>query len=374
MAFNVKDAPFNAVGDGIFDDTLAIQAAIDAAAANNRGAKVIIPEGIYLTTAQLNVDGLGITIEGEGAGDKAAPFGIGPMGPTTILASHTSGAGIRIWQRNCTLKGLQVNSTDGRKAAALSVINAGVRVEPIDVSNARVDGTLIDDVYCIGHPGDGILFSGGEMVGSAIVRSGATASAAHGIVIDGGDRTGRTDKSRPGIMEILHCRASRCHGNALVIGSPSTDAPGLASLPYRVHIQNLECFRLGDVGGPRYGAQCVWVFGENIVFDQCAFGGTDIDGVNGHLAGIYAAGRDIRINDCRYIQTNRGVSVGQRTNLGTKDLIINGASVSQDTAALNPFCVVTAGAKGVKIRAHATSEVASWGTASAGVLDLDIVT
>jgi hypothetical protein len=371
MAFNVMD--FGAIGDGVADDTTAIQAAINAADANNRGAKVILPDGIYLTSAQLNVTGLGTTLEGEGSGDKAAPFGIGPMGPTTILASHTSGAGIRIWERNCTVRGIQVNSTDERKSAPLSVNNAGIRVEPEDYANARVDGTLIEDVYCIGHPGDGILFSGGEMVGSAIVRSGATACKAHGIVIDGGDRTGRADKSRPGIMEILHCRASRCNGNALVIGSPAVDASALASLPYRVHIQNFECFRLGDVGGPRYGAQCVWVFGENIVFDACAFGGTDLNGVNGHLSGIYAAGRDIRLNSCRYIQTNRGVSIGHRSSLGTKDIVVDGASVSQDTAALNPFCLITAGATGIKIRAHSTSEVTNWVQGAAGSYTLDII-
>lgn len=62
--FNVK--AYGAVGDGVTDDTVAIQAALDAAAAAQRG-KVLIPAGQYVVTSQLSVTTSGrIKIEGDG--------------------------------------------------------------------------------------------------------------------------------------------------------------------------------------------------------------------------------------------------------------------------------------------------------------------
>lgn len=74
MIFNVKD--FGAVGDGITDDTAAIQAAIDAANAAG-GGEVYLPEGTWIVSndgdpahgclmmksnVQLNGDGMGLTV------------------------------------------------------------------------------------------------------------------------------------------------------------------------------------------------------------------------------------------------------------------------------------------------------------------------
>lgn len=59
---SVMDAPFNAKGDGITDDTAAIQAAIDAAGVS--GGVVYLPAGIYLC-AGLEINKSGVELRGE---------------------------------------------------------------------------------------------------------------------------------------------------------------------------------------------------------------------------------------------------------------------------------------------------------------------
>lgn len=64
--FNVLD--YGAVGDGIADDTAAIQLAIDAASA--QGGSVYIPTGQYKITATLKVTSDNVVIFGEGASSQ----------------------------------------------------------------------------------------------------------------------------------------------------------------------------------------------------------------------------------------------------------------------------------------------------------------
>lgn len=53
--YNVQDSPFNAVGDGVADDTAAIQAAINAAQADTVTGTVLLPGGRYLVSSTLNI-------------------------------------------------------------------------------------------------------------------------------------------------------------------------------------------------------------------------------------------------------------------------------------------------------------------------------
>jgi chitodextrinase len=61
MAINVKNSPYNAIGDGIADDLNAIQSAIDACP---KGSAVFLPAGKYRITNQLRIT-KGIVLRGE---------------------------------------------------------------------------------------------------------------------------------------------------------------------------------------------------------------------------------------------------------------------------------------------------------------------
>jgi hypothetical protein len=79
-AVNVRD--YGAVGDGVTDDTVAIQAAIDGAVASATTNTLIISDGIYKTTAPLVVS-KGIIIQGESTNSQSADEG------GVINACHT---------------------------------------------------------------------------------------------------------------------------------------------------------------------------------------------------------------------------------------------------------------------------------------------
>ncbi len=57
------------VGDGIADDTLAIQRAIKKASKNNAPAKVVLPKGVFLITSTIKIPA-GITLMGQGYGSS----------------------------------------------------------------------------------------------------------------------------------------------------------------------------------------------------------------------------------------------------------------------------------------------------------------
>lgn len=103
-----------AVGDGVADDTAAIQAAIRLASraaidpidhAQGGGGTVFIPRGVYKVTAQLAWTADGITLAGEGAAASAIKVAI-TKDPTTtdaIKIGDGSGAGRRVHLRDLSI-------------------------------------------------------------------------------------------------------------------------------------------------------------------------------------------------------------------------------------------------------------------------------
>lgn len=154
---NVKD--YGAVGDGVTDDTSAIQAAIEAAAASTRTKTVTVPAGRYVVS-RIFVR-IGVTLEGVGGAvleQKAAgsfstvQIPDGATGATVRnleidgeSASQTGLVnGIDISADRATLEGCYIHDTSGKGVAATApafwVTIRGNRVERAGGSGIGISG------------------------------------------------------------------------------------------------------------------------------------------------------------------------------------------------------------------------------------------
>lgn len=101
---NVMAPPFGAAGNGVADDTAAIQSAINSAAPN--GGVIYLPAGTYKVTSTLTVSVSGTRIVGE------APYAVNIMfqpsasGPCFLFSAGANS----LW--DCMISGLQFQSTD----------------------------------------------------------------------------------------------------------------------------------------------------------------------------------------------------------------------------------------------------------------------
>ncbi|NIA04178.1 MAG: hypothetical protein GWP09_02400 [Nitrospiraceae bacterium] len=115
---NVKD--FGAIGDGIADDTAAIQKAIDI------GKRIYIPKGVYIISSNLTVNNDNVIIEGEGwntiikvnndnvteafnlSGDSIIIRNLVVNGNKGILTDNNTHCGIRIYSNECKVENVYV--------------------------------------------------------------------------------------------------------------------------------------------------------------------------------------------------------------------------------------------------------------------------
>jgi hypothetical protein len=91
---NVLD--YGAVGDGVTDDTAAIQAAIDYAKSEPNGVipSVYLPAGIYKITAPLEINDVrGLRVHGDGRGRPVSQNISDSQGATTIFYDGVAGTG-----------------------------------------------------------------------------------------------------------------------------------------------------------------------------------------------------------------------------------------------------------------------------------------
>jgi hypothetical protein len=166
---SVKD--FGAVGDGVTDDTAAIQAAIDA----NGGAVIFFPVGTYKITSPILITVASTRLVGDA--QRARIYNAGTDDAFkfySILTAQTD------FLSNCAISGFYIYH-----AASATTTGAGVRL-------VQCNSFSLDDVYVLAHP-EGIRVQGGQLNNLTNFQIFASAAMA--------DISGTTDSAMLALLE-----------------------------------------------------------------------------------------------------------------------------------------------------------------------------
>ena len=146
--FNVLN--YGAVGDGITDDTIPIQTALNAAGSSNKGGTVTLFSGKFLITNTLTIP-TGVTFKGVNNGMKRGSFVFNaPISPTNytiigsaIIVGGTSFNAITMVGYNCTIQGIEFHYPNITR----DTVTPAVHGHTISIgSNAH--GCTIRDIQC----------------------------------------------------------------------------------------------------------------------------------------------------------------------------------------------------------------------------------
>ena len=132
----VSVTDFGAVGDGVTDDTAAIQAAIDAVETAG-GGEVVLPPGTYRTTAELD------------AKDRTNPIRISGHGKfNTYIYGDFIAPGDAILDVSFTTNAARINGVDVK---GLGLISNGVLGDPMGLRAMRAQGSTFQDLWSPGN-------------------------------------------------------------------------------------------------------------------------------------------------------------------------------------------------------------------------------
>lgn len=276
---SVKD--FGAVGDGVADDTAAIQAAIDYLLTSNTRGYVFMPAGTYRTTATINVGGSGNIL--QGAGIRA----------TSINCEAASDPAIRVFNDYSGVCDLSVFATGARLAAGYVSGAHGILVQSDPASNFRPSAGVYRSIRVYDQPDTGMLIIGGAW-GSIYEQIIIENCRGHGMRFDGGSLVSHPKLENPGISELTQISIAYNDGSGLIIGSVT----GAANRAIRMHLQNVEVSFNGKDPARLFSNHQAWMFLDTSTLNQCTFDGdTRVGGVITHGALVH--GRTINMSNIR---------------------------------------------------------------------------
>lgn len=381
---NVKD--FGAVGDGIADDTAAINAAI--AALPFFGGTVYFPRGRYRTTATITVTQRDLALVGAGSGGIIAslntwtqnnvPTGA-QRGATILVADFIGGPVIRVKERGFSCKDMTVDATSdagiggfapvslgagGRKGLGSSSVDHGIYIEADDTAGAVTNKFYIHKVAITNQPADGILVVNGS-VSSRIDLTTVQHCGRHAISLQSGDYTNRANQVRLGQIQLNNVSVSRNGGHGLNAGETN-------SIPYRIELINYECFwnliTPAHAVDQTFKANIYFRVENSVVMESAVDGATYFSNVNNAAyIPLFVAGRNNEFINLRCINSNPyAVYVAQHPTATTAGIDFTGfyvATTGSDGVTplttspvpYNPAIFMASGVRGVTATTHLPS-------------------
>ena len=202
---------FGAMGDGVTDDTVAIQAAIDGATAFRTGALVTnpivyLPQGIYLLSDSLKVPSAS-TLNMVGAGPFASRFTVTGGFSLPVIDIGAADAGVN----NVTLASFGINAAGQRGGAPgikMRRLDRG-RIDEVEVATASGAGLLlsnctVDITRCqfSGNGTDGILVRSSTAVFISRCLNNANGGYSVRVEYDNSDITGTPPIAGPADVQV----------------------------------------------------------------------------------------------------------------------------------------------------------------------------
>lgn len=340
---SVKD--FGAVGDGVADDTAAIQAAINAMIPLGRGT-VFFPAGTYRTTATITLFGLSVSLMGAG-GELS----------TILRADFIGGAVLEINNRRNSVQNFQIDSSATRISSG-GTADIGIYVDPGDVGSNRVTHCVFENISIIDQPSHGFVHLGAtwDCLYSRIIVQDC---GGHGFVFDNGSSFGyATNLQLPGICRMEFCESADNVGHGLLIGNNNSSA----NRGLRFVIESCDFYRCADTAGIRKAATNVWVFGELTEINSCGINGLNQAGTIAVNALVYIYGRSNSIRGCRLLDCSNPSAIyvgGTIDGYDTNGLVVDRCQIIDGlgTMLLNPVVNIDAAAKNVSVTFYNTNEI-----------------
>jgi hypothetical protein len=259
---------------------------------------------------------------------------------TYFHATHTSGPAVRFGQGNSGITNAGVTGSVARRAASYSPLNIGILFEGDDVPEnqsgaPRLTHCILENYYIFGHGSSGVHIVGPAFTGS-LNYPDVNGVKGHGMSFDRGELTSRVNLLANligGICNVTDGRISNCGGHAIAAGSPTSN---FSTPALRIVINNVEGEANATDAAVRFYNTPVYLRGANHVFENSGLGVAEAGG-----ASAWVAGRNIHLTNNRSLgnYTNTYV-IGSFDELPTDGIYINGFSVINPTAPLNPAVLV----------------------------------